>query len=84
MKGRTVHVHVGELVLHGFSAADRFAIGDALQAAMADALAPHLPALIAGRSDVVDGGTVRLASARPAHVGREVAAQVARAVGGKR
>ena len=75
-----IHVEIGELVLHGFPAAGRDALGDALRAE----LAASLVGWSGGRGAAVahlDGGTIRVAhDASPASVGRALAHAVRQAL----
>jgi hypothetical protein len=81
-----VEVHIEELVLHGFSPADRHLVAEALQSELARQLGDRLPAaLVDGGAAIerVDAGTVRVMNpARPASVGTEVAGAITRALGG--
>jgi hypothetical protein len=81
-----VEVHIEELVLHGFSPADRHLVAEALESELARQLRDGLPAaLVDGGAAIerVDAGAVRVTNpARPASVGTEVAGAIARALGG--
>lgn len=59
---RTIHVTIGELVLHGFDPCDRHRIGAAVQAELGRRCAERFDAApeTAGR-DRIDAGTVTLA-----------------------
>lgn len=80
MRPREIRVRIEELVLEGFSPADRLRIGAAVERELGHLIAEHgLPAGAAASvaRDVVDGGSfAREPLATPSSVG----AQVARAV----
>jgi hypothetical protein len=77
-----IHLHIEELVLHGFSPGDRHRIGEAMQYELARLLTEQAtpPALAKSAAiDRLNGGTFQMTSApRPEATG----AQVARAVFG--
>ena len=77
-----IHLHIEELVLHGFAPGDRHRIGDAIQQELARLFAekPTPPSLTKSTAiDRLDGGTFHMTgAARPEATG----AQVARAVFG--
>lgn len=74
-----VHIHIDTLEVHGLGASDV----PAFRTALADALAEHF-STHAARGDLqlpsVDAGRIA-PGARPAQIGRHVAAAVARSVG---
>jgi len=77
-------IEIDELVLHGFPAADRYRIGEAVQAGLARIFAERglpgtsLQSMTAAR---LDGGAFNVAAGLPADaVGNGVAAAVHRAV----
>ena len=76
----SVQVSIEELMLHGFAAADRHRIGEALERELARLLAAEsLPASMAQGGDisVLDGGSIQIAAGlQPERIG----AQIARAV----
>ena len=79
--GRTsIELHIEELVLHGFAAADRRAIGAAVEAELTRLLASRgLPASLADGATIraIDAGRVAVpGDARPANVGVQVAQSV--------
>ena len=77
---QSFEVHIEELVLHGFSAADRLRIGAALEGELARLLADRgLPEGLAGGAQVeaIDAGSfLRAPLATPVSIGREVAQAV--------
>jgi hypothetical protein len=77
-----IHLHIDELVLHGFSPGDRHRIGEAVQRELARLLTEEAtpPALAKSAAiDRLNGGTFQMTSApRPEATG----AQVARAIFG--
>jgi GGDEF domain-containing protein len=77
-----IHLHIEELVLHGFAPGDRHGIGDAMQRELARLLTEKQtpPSLTKNTAvDRLNGGTFQMASAsKPEATG----AQVARAVFG--
>jgi hypothetical protein len=77
-----IHLHIEELVLHGFAPGDRHRIGEAMQHELTRLLTEEAtpPALAKSAAiDRLDGGTLQMTSApRPEATG----AQVARAVFG--
>ena len=80
MDDADVEVHVDELVLHGFPARDRHAVGEALRAELARLIAeggvPARLALADGAARL-DGGSFRASHGqRPADVGAAVARAV--------
>lgn len=77
MSRRHVHVHIDELVLHGFPGGDRDRIGDAVQAELGRLLGERT--LLPTVAQRVDGGEFR-AAATPAAVGAQIAGAVARAL----
>jgi hypothetical protein len=70
-------VHVGELVLHGFSPHDRYAIGDGVQAELARALAAGGLEARPRTVERIDAGLVQ---AIPGSVGNEVGRAVGRSL----
>ncbi len=80
---RAIELHIDELVLHGFSPADRLRIGSALEGELARLLAEGtLPVALAsaGHIESLDAGSFeRSPHATPAWIG----GQVARAVYGR-
>lgn len=79
MKPGAIKLHIGELVLHGFEAADRTRIGAALETELARLLAAGDPSALtnAGQVARLDGGAFEM----PAHTGPEVTGtRLARAV----
>lgn len=77
---REIDVHIEELVLHGFQPGDRRAIADAIDRAIARALATSdLLGTHDRRVPHIDGGQVASAGAAGA---QRIGAAVARAVGG--
>ena len=85
MKARTIEVHVEELVLEGFSAADRLRVGASLERELGRLVRERgLPAALTGGEDrpVVDAGTFTHApGATPAAAGAGVARAVYRGLG---
>jgi hypothetical protein len=78
-----IEVHIDELVLHGFPAHGRARIGDAVEAAIASALAAHGGELADAdaHTDRVDAGAVSVAARpSPVAVGGAVGDAVASAV----
>ena len=77
MRPRTIEVRIGELVLEGFSPADRLRIGTALEGELARLLRQGgLPGTLAGATEreAVDAGSfARSPHATPADQGRAVA-----------
>ena len=77
-----IHLHIEELVLHGFAPGDRHRIGDAMQRELARLLTEKQtpPALTKNTAiDRLDGGTFQMMpGSRPETTG----AQVARAIFG--
>ena len=77
-----IHLHIEELVLHGFPSGDRHRIGDALQIELARLFSEgQPPPALAENAEIdrLDGGTFQTTrAARPEVTG----AQVARAVFG--
>ena len=79
MRPGAIKLHIGELVLHGFEAADRASIGVALETELARLLAAGDPEAMANAGHVarLEGGAFEM----PAHAGPEVAGtRLARAV----
>ena len=81
-KPSPIHLHIEELVLHGFAPGDRHRIGDAVQQELARLLTnTETPTSLAKSADIaqLSGGSFQIsAAARPETTG----AQVARAVFG--
>jgi hypothetical protein len=79
-----LEVHIEEVVLHGFSAGDRFRIGDALQRELARLLAQQglpAPAVRSASIDRLDGGSFPVApGSGPRAIGTQVAKQVYRQI----
>jgi hypothetical protein len=75
-----IHLHIEELVLHGFSPGDRHRIGEAMQRELTRLLTEKATPPALAKSSAIDrlnGGTFQMTSApRPEATG----AQVARAV----
>jgi hypothetical protein len=74
-----VEIEIQELVLHGFSGNDRFAIGDAVQRELERLITEQgLPGLAHSVSaDRMDGGVLRIASGTgPQVIGAQLAARV--------
>lgn len=74
-----VELEIEELVLHGFSASDRFAIGDAVQQELERLITEQgVPGLAHSVSaDRLDGGVLRVApGTRPHVIGAQLAARV--------
>lgn len=74
-----VELEIEELVLHGFSASDRFAIGDAVQRELERLITEQgVPGLAHSVStDRLDGGVLRIASGtRPQVIGAQLAQKV--------
>jgi hypothetical protein len=78
-----IHLHIEELVLHGFPSGDRHRIGEALQRELARLFTEGRTPSVLTRSAAIDrlnGGTFQMTgTARPEATG----AQVARAVFGE-
>jgi hypothetical protein len=86
MRRPNIKLHIEELVLHGFSPNDRYAIADAVEQELSRLLvtdfeAPQLPPSLAGNRDMprVDAGTFPVASGAKAN---SIGAQIAGAVHG--
>ncbi len=82
MKPTTVELHIEELVLHGFAAADRYRIGETAERELARLFAEEgVPAALTSGLDVqhLDAGTFHVAAHSKAEA---VGAEVARAVYG--
>lgn len=75
---RSIEVHVEELVLHGFSQADRRPIADAVERELASLLAREgLPAEQSFEIERVNGGTFRVGEKQPgASAGKGVAGAI--------
>jgi hypothetical protein len=74
-----IELDIQELVLHGFSATDRFAIGDAVQRELERLITEQgVPGLAHSVSaDRLDGGVLSIApGTRPHVIGAQVAARV--------
>jgi hypothetical protein len=75
-----VELHVDELVLHGFSRADRFAVSDALERELARRFAGQgVPALLTAPLEIerLDAGAFTAKAGTPAHaIGEEIAARL--------
>ncbi len=75
-----LEVHIEELVLHGFSTRDRFAIGDALQQELERLMTEQGLPGVAGQSlsaQRLDGGVFTVApGARSAAIGAHIAGRV--------
>lgn len=89
MSGRRVHVHIEELVLHGFPGGDRDRIAEAVRAEVASRLASpaaadRIATLGTTRIDRIDAGAAHVADA--ARPGREIGGALAGALtsGGNR
>ena len=82
---RSIALHIGELVLHGFPVQGRHAVGDAVQAELTRMLSTGgLPEFVAnvGQTDALDGGSFRITPhAKPNAVGSLIAKAV---YGGRR
>ena len=80
MRPNNVELQIQELVLHGFSAADRHQISDAIRTELARQLAQHgVPKLLTrdGRIRQLDAGAVNVAlGSRADTVGKQVAQSV--------
>lgn len=79
---RSVELHIGELVLHGFAYGDRYRIGEAVERELERLFTEHgtQPLLAKGGSiDKLDGGAFDMVQGSKAEV---IGAQVARAVFG--
>jgi hypothetical protein len=82
MKLTNVELHIEELVLHGFAAADRYRIGEMVQRELARLFAEEgVPATLASSLEAphLDAGTFHVAANSKAEA---VGAEVARAVYG--
>ena len=67
-------LHIEELVLHGFPAQGRHAVGDAAQAELVRLLNTKLPEFVKTSSDAIDGGTFNVTpQTKPAHIGKLIA-----------
>ena len=76
----SIHLHIEELVLHGFAPGDRHGINEAVQQELTR-LVSEQPISPAGLRNIsmerVDGGAFRLANAaKPAVVGAQIAGAV--------
>jgi len=75
-----IELHIEELVLHGFSPADRFSVGDAIEAELARLLrADGLPPMLArpGGTNHLDAGGIEIAvGARPQSIGTQLACSI--------
>jgi hypothetical protein len=85
MSAARIRVEIGELVLHGFAAGDRRAIGDAVEAGLTASFVGWNPGARAATRDGVariDGGSFTVPNGAPgASVGADIARQVMRSVG---
>jgi hypothetical protein len=82
MKPANVELHIEELVLHGFAAADRYRIGEMVERELARLFAEEgIPATLAGGLEAphLDAGAFHVAANSKAEA---VGAEVARAVYG--
>jgi hypothetical protein len=74
-----IHLHIEELVLHGFSPGDRYQIGDAMERELARLFTEQAPPVLekSRAIDGLDGGTFHMtASPRPEATGIQVARAV--------
>ncbi|MFL6257086.1 MAG: hypothetical protein ACJ74T_18925 [Pyrinomonadaceae bacterium] len=79
MRPGAIKLHIGELVLHGFEAADRTRIGAALETELARLLAAGDPEMLTRMNETarLDGGAFELpAHAAPELTGTRVARNV--------
>ena len=83
MKGpRPLEIHIDQLVLHGFSHADRYPVADAVHQELSRLFAGHpMPSRLAQSMTIgrIDGGTFNVEAARPRE---STGANVARAIYG--
>jgi len=67
-------LHIHELVLHGFSAQGRHAVGDAVQAELVRLLNTKLPEFVKTSSGTIDGGTFNVTpNTKPNAIGKLIA-----------
>ncbi len=85
MNARPIHLHIEEIVLHGFPAGERHGIADAIQRELAAALAEQ-PSPLSPRAPVsvaaVDAGAFSARDRSPSQLGRQIARSVGGAVAG--
>jgi hypothetical protein len=74
-----LQVHVDELVLHGFSPHDRYAVGDGVQAELARVLTAERFDARPRTVERIDAGPVQV-DPDPGSVGKEVGRAVARSL----
>jgi hypothetical protein len=73
-----IHLHIDELVLHGFDSADRLRIADALQRELHVLVSRHgLPALWQSGPERIDAGVIRMSGVQAAAF---TGTQIARAI----
>ena len=79
-----VEIHIEELIVHGLDGAHGAALGDAIAAALADAVGTGSLPVPAGDVAIehLDAGELRVPPAAPAAVGREVGGAVHRSLAG--
>ena len=75
-----IHLHIEELVLHGFSPGDRYRIAESAQSQLVSLLTEKgVPAALAGggRMDLLNAGSFHVGTAaRPEGMGAQIAAAV--------
>jgi hypothetical protein len=85
IRPRSIEVHIDEIALHGFQAADRHEIGDAVQVELTGLLATEEVAQSINRSKSIerlDGGSIMPRALDPRHLGEGIAQSVSEGLRG--